>query len=490
MTKNKTAVFLVAPLIPALAYMISREVSLHYSTLLILGVIYGLVLLAGGLNFQQMIIYGLTAYLPFSKQISESFGHFGSALNFTNILVALAAASWVLAKPAQGERRWEPTPLNLPLFAFILIGIFSIFRFTLYGGDYLASACIEYSQRWGIPLLLYFVVFHIARDKATIRNLAVLIMTAVVVVALMSSIDYLTIGGGDLDDARVRGITNDPNLLAAFFNYYTFLFLGFFLVYFRRVRYWSILPLFLICFRGMMVTFSRAGYLAFFAASSAVVFIRSKIGFLLLILAAWFVFQNPVLLPRGIRYRLGQTVEKNPAPQRPAASVEDSLDPSAKARLEVWRGALWMIREHPVLGVGYSLFPNKIQHYWSGKTPIDAHNTYLLIAAEMGIPALFIFLWMIGLMFWNAFSLYGKTADLFSKSMALGFMGGIVGFVVSNLFGSRHNAQEVSSYFWILAAMVMRLKILDRKEQTLREVTEGYRRLHEVAVEATSCNIA
>ncbi|HOW59388.1 MAG TPA: hypothetical protein PLO78_06670 [Candidatus Omnitrophota bacterium] len=32
------------------------------------------------------------------------------------------------------------------------------------------------------------------------------------------------------------------------------------------------------------------------------------------------------------------------------------------------------------------------------------------------------------------------------------------------MFGSRLDSQEVSSYLWILAALIMRLRILDKRE--------------------------
>ena len=51
-----------------------------------------------------------------------------------------------------------------------------------------------------------------------------------------------------------------------------------------------------------------------------------------------------------------------------------------------------MILGNPLLGVGYGQFPFLIGNYvpwWAGK---DAHNGYILIAAEMGIPALFVFM--------------------------------------------------------------------------------------------------
>ena len=40
---------------------------------------------------------------------------------------------------------------------------------------------------------------------------------------------------------------------------------------------------------------------------------------------------------------------------------------------------------------------------------------------------------------------------------------------MSNMFGSRLDSQEVSSYFWILAALIMRLKILDQREGLLSQ---------------------
>ncbi len=466
--KRNWGLFVAGSLILVLAHIIFHELSFRYLTLLTLGIVYGLVLLGSGLSLRQAVLYMLVAYLPFGKQIGENFGHFGSAFNFTNILVGLAAASWIFGKNSEGEVRFEKTSLNLPLFIFIAFGMISIFRFVLYGRNYLSDALVDYAERWGVPILLYFIAFHNARDKRTIQNLVILMMTAVVVIGVMASLEYMNVRDKSPDASRVRIITDDPNLLSAFFNYYMFLFLGFLLVHIRRIKYWSLAPFFLISVRGMMVTFSRAGYLACTAALAAMTFVRSKVAFILLVFAAWFVWQNPVLLPAGIRYRMGQTFTTH----SPNASLEESLDPSAEMRLRIWKGALWMIKDHPWFGIGGNLFKTKISAYWSGGGSVDAHNSYILLAAEMGIPALVVFLWILGAMFWHSGRLYGTTGDLFAKSVALGFMGGIAGFIVSNFFGSRLDSAEVSSYFWILAALIMRLKVLDKKEKELNEVTE------------------
>ena len=129
----------------------------------------------------------------------------------------------------------------------------------------------------------------------------------------------------------------------------------------------------------------------------------------------------------------------------------------------IWRGAVQMIKEHPLWGVGYGAFPRFIRHYTEGKTGrIDAHNSYLLIAGEMGIPTLLVFLIVLFGIWRHTFWLYRHTNDKFFKAMALGFLGGLGGLLVANLFGSRMDAQHVTGYFWALAGLMMRARLIER----------------------------
>ncbi len=448
-----------------LAFTISKNVALSPFFLIIATLIGGAYLLMRGISRPEIITYALVAYLPFSKELAGDFGGLAMAFNFTNLLMTFVMIVWLTGKFAQDEPLWLATPLNFPILLFMGIGFISLVR-----GSYFASgewffSIIEY-KRWITPIFMFFLVLNTVKDRQTIKNLTVIMMIVTTVVGLMAIYDYMNVGEtASLDRSRIGGIADQPNMLAAFFNYYMFLPFGFFLMNMKKFKYWLLNIPFLLQFRGVMVTFSRGGYMAFALGLYAIAFFRSKFLFLLLLVATCIVYLNPVLLPAGIRYRMGQTFENRTSYVDTGEVHEADLDRSAADRVEVWKGALQMIKEQPLFGVGYGLFEPMIQYYWSGERKIDAHNTYLIIAAEMGIPALLVFLLIVLMTLGHTYGLYKRTEDPFSKALALGFIGGIFGLLMSNMFGSRLDSQEVSSYFWILAALVMRLKILDKKEK-------------------------
>lgn len=460
------SIVLMTAMALAFSYIILKDLVLPSWVMMAAVVAGGMCLFGAGINKPEVIIYVLVAYLPFSKVLAGDFGGLAMALNLTNLLMLFIFFVWMSGKFSAGEPLWLSTPLNLPIILFTLAGCISVIRGNYFGSDYLWLAIVEF-KRWITPILLYFLVLNTVKDRGTIRNVVTIIIIVSTVVGLMAIYDYIEVGDVSLEKARIGGIAGHSNSLAAFFNYYVFLPIGFFLLNTHRAQYWLLWVPFLIQFRGIMVTFSRGGYIAFAFGLYALAFFRHKALFIILLLAACLSLLNPILLPAGIRYRMSQTFTK-PVSYADAVTspnqTGEALDGSARGRLEIWKGALRMIKEQPVFGVGYGLFFPLIRYYWAGGFSIDAHNTYLIIAAEMGVPALLIFLFIILIVTWHTYALYRSTKDLFTKGLALGFLGGLFGLMMSNMFGSRLDSQEVSSYFWILSALIMRLRILEAKE--------------------------
>ncbi|MDP3921344.1 MAG: O-antigen ligase family protein [Candidatus Omnitrophota bacterium] len=462
--ENIKTYFLMGIIATIFAYIVLKEVSLPSYVLISAGLIGGIILIVQGISKPHVITYVLVAYLPFSRILVGDFSGAAQSLNMTNVLMIFIIVAWISGKYAEGEPPWLSSPLNGLIFMFMVFGLVAVYRGVTHSSANYWDVLTQY-KRWITPLILYFLVLNTVKDKKTIRNIIGIMIIVTTLVGLMAIYDYIEIGEvSTLEKSRVGGIAEHSNSLAAFFCYYMFLPFGFFLMNMHRPKYWLLLVPFLIQFRGIMVTFSRGGYLAFALGLYAAAWFRSKFLFIVLLGLTGLAVLNPIILPAGIRYRMMQTINKDVSYIETAEELEGSLETSSKTRVEVWKGAVKMIAEYPMLGVGYGLFYYRISPYWEQNRPIDAHNSYIIIAAEMGIPALLNFLLIVLVTIWMAYSLYARTKDPFSKAVALGYLGGLFGLLMSNMFGSRLDHLEVAGYFWILAALVQRLRIIDGRE--------------------------
>lgn len=447
--------------------VIMKEIALPQPIILAMGGLGLLGLLMVGLQYPEIPLYVLVAYIPFSRLLVGDFGTQATAFNMTNILMGWVFLAHALRQMSRGQPLFQGTPLNRVILLFCVMGAASLMRASWSFGSWYMGEYIIQLKRWLTPMGFYFLTLWVVRDRKVLKTVAVVIMVAVTMVALMSIREYMYQDDSSFDESRVGGIVEHSNTLGAFFVYYMFLFAGFFLVYPKKLKVWMLLIPFLLCFRGIMVTFSRGAYLACAFGGLAAAFFRSKALFLGVILMGLFAVTNPWMLPPGIRYRLGQTVV-NQAALHEGADLTQTLEMSSALRIHIWRGAAQMIKDYPLWGVGYGAFPRYISSYTQGVIGyMDAHNSYLLIGAEMGIPTLVIFLLLLFMAMWYTYWLYRHTNDLSVQAIALGFLAGLFGLLVANMFGSRMDSQEAAGYFWVLSGLIMRGVLLER--QRIRE---------------------
>ncbi|MBI4342292.1 MAG: O-antigen ligase family protein [Candidatus Omnitrophica bacterium] len=449
-----------------LAALVLKEGSIP-SMMLLAGVAAcGLGFVRWGWRSPELGLYALIAYIPFSRIMVGDFGLGIPGFNLTNLLTAWLLLTCLLAYRANGRVWLEMTPLHGVLLGFIALYLFALVRAAwAYGGWYFWDYLYAMKQILA-PMAFFFLAFWIVRDIRTIKTVAALLMTATVLIALISVWDYLTRGSGDLNWVRVRTIAREPNVLGTFFVTYLFLYAGFFLTLWPSRRGWLMLIPLLACARGIMVTFSRGAYLACVAGGLTIAWVRSKRLFLAVLALLILAIANPALLPAGIRYRLEMTLERH-EPIGASEPLTQRLDPSATNRIKIWRGALAMIQEHRWWGVGFGAFPKHVGYYSHGEAPaIDAHNLYLLYAAEMGIPTLLVYLLLLLMALHYAVRLYRLAEDPAIQAIALGVSGGIAAWAGANFFTFCMDAQEAVGYFWILLALVMRGLQLTNKAST------------------------
>lgn len=407
----------------------------------------------------------LVAYVPFSQNLIGQFGSTIIGLNLSNILMFIVIIGWIFNAKGKNESIFTRCSLNPLIMLFCLWGLFSVFRTNyLYADYYFSANLFILFKRWLAPILLYFVGLNMVKDKQTFKKVLFVIMLVTFFIGLMATKEYMVFGDrGSIERSRIGGVFGNPNILGAFLVYNMFFFLSFFLFYAQQLKYWFIMVPFLICFRGIMVTFSRGAYLAFAFAALMVVFFKSKLLFVLMIIALAVLITVPGLFPEGIRYRMASTFGGE---KTISTNVNDVTDKSAEIRLKVWDGATKMIKDQLLLGVGYGMFPYMIGNYAPGLEGTDAHNLYLIITAEMGIPMLVIFLIIIFMLFKKSLWLLKNSHDKYFKAFALGMIGSLSGLLIANLLGSRLlYSEELSSYFWLLAGFLMRAIIINKNKQ-------------------------
>lgn len=143
-----------------------------------------------------------------------------------------------------------------------------------------------------------------------------------------------------------------------------------------------------------------------------------------------------------------------------------------QTRLAVWSGGLKMIADHPIFGVGLDNYRIATPTYVDfTKIPVGesgfrvAHNSYLEIAAELGLPALLVFVGILVSTFRSLGRVYRaamSSGDEFLRRVALGMQAGILGAAVAMIFVSG----QYQKMFWFSIFISACLPQLVRSEST------------------------
>lgn len=122
-----------------------------------------------------------------------------------------------------------------------------------------------------------------------------------------------------------------------------------------------------------------------------------------------------------------------------------------------------MIQTHPIFGIGLGNFKSMMALYTESSEGFDslAHNVYIETAAELGLPALAIFLGMLYSTYRNLEKVRRgtlRTGPSVLYRSAVGIQAGLVGFAVSSFFLST----EYQKLFWLMLFLSMCLFSLTR----------------------------
>jgi putative inorganic carbon (HCO3(-)) transporter len=164
-----------------------------------------------------------------------------------------------------------------------------------------------------------------------------------------------------------------------------------------------------------------------------------------------------------------------------ALAMDNPLGIAVTLRLDMWSRALAMIHDMPYTGIGLDTFPVIQSNFYPGVIigpEPHAHNLFLQIALDLGIPGLFAFLLLLLSLSYAAFKTHRQCVDPDLRALLLGAVGGSVSYVASGFLDTIWTA-KTSVLLWLLLGVVATLSVArdpSAKPRTLRALPASLRR--------------
>ena len=152
-------------------------------------------------------------------------------------------------------------------------------------------------------------------------------------------------------------------------------------------------------------------------------------------------------------------------------------------RPQWWQTALELIQKYPLTGIGLGRFRYEYQTSGPGSPPVTgegqeqynvpyhAHNIYLHIAVEHGIPSLLLFLWMVAIICQQIFA--GRQAsDFWGRGTFIGASGFLISTLVYGLADNILHQRTVLLFWLIIGIIVSGLETPPTKDKKHEETSE------------------
>lgn len=376
------------------------------------------------------------------------------------IFVPLLAARLVIYR-----RLWKPTPLDPLLAAFLLLGVLNAFIAPFYFiapdfgglvmlgrplmGMLLATSLADRACRSGsmngvllptIALALIIGVLALVSSQWTVKSLQ-----------LMFIIDLLP---------KVRDIPQigfNVNEIAGAMAFMTPLMGGLAVYYWvapvenRRDRWFRVLTSLAFCVLWLAVFLGQSRLAIFGILPVLLVFSfklvpRGRWRVAALGFVAFFTLAQIVILS-GIF---------NPQAARLAERDEDSLT----TRLLIWGSGLSILRDYPLTGAGMNAFRTPVVRTlypvpgYENRILPHAHNEWIQIGADLGLPGVLIFAGWFIVLAWMFFTIR-RHGDAKARAVALAAVGGLAAHLFYGLGDAITLWDRFAFVFWWMVGLIL-----------------------------------
>ncbi len=329
-----------------------------------------------------------------------------------NLLVVIFIWLALLVHLLDKSKLSAPAP-TLPSLLKLLLGLFAAFIVVSFINAPYKFGAFQYLSAWLSDIVLFYLVYSLcARDTKYITTLLSLFLaTALVVVGyglyqhgwelrglaeqVQQNPSLLSAMPAELQSATIaRAVAGEPfatfiyqNSFGAFLALIIPLLMG--LAVIRQKRWWIWLMVTLVSVLVLVKTGSKGAIVALILGVIIGAFAFywhrfSKLWRIVIVIIGSIVALFVLLVVVGLISDVPSCRCEGLIP------IPDSLF----VRAEYWDATVKIIRDNPLAGVGLNQFSNSYLYYKSADAGevLKAHNDYLQMASEMGIPALLVFL--------------------------------------------------------------------------------------------------
>ena len=305
----------------------------------------------------------------------------------------------------------------------------------------------------GRYVLIYYLVVNNINSTIQIKKIIWAMLTSAAVVTFYGFYQYLFgvnisvnewVDGQQFPDLKLRVFSTleNPNLLAGFL--VTMMSIGAGMGYKAatmkgRVMLFGLVTMFGVC---LILTYSRGAWLSLLAVIGVYgMLCNRKIFWLLILLPVAMLCGHDAILERIM-------------------SIVNPTDTSSTLRIALWESTTAMIMDKPLLGIGWGaywlVYPEYDFFLNNANVKIfHAHNMYLNIAAEIGIPGLITFL---SIMYGHvrlALSVLRDSFESCSAGLMLGIIAAIGGIIINGLTDYVMFNIQLSMLYWLLNGLIV-----------------------------------
>jgi len=441
---------------------------------LLLSLIVGLALVLIDLKLLLLLVSGLMVFtlfwvrfdlgvfifvvlVPLTMQLPVGIHHL-----ISYSLSGMLVFSWLIRKLVNAQTF---ASLNRDLVLFMIF-------YTLWGvvcslhSDYPSTGLFVTLRQ-----LLFFVIFYVLYDWMKSEKEISLIVNAMIAMGVIASLPAIAqVLSTEISDVflfgspmRFGGIYTGVNALGMHLSFILGIAVSKFLYVDLPKKRWFPLVLIFIISSALFFTFSRSAWLLAGVAIS-IILLRFKKG-RIFVLTAVILLIFLVLFSPQIEKFLGMI-----------ARVESGVT----NRDILWKGAIAMIRENPIFGVGPGSFRYFIVDYaprYQWRWPVvrfggimggDSHNFFLTRGAEIGVVGLALIFWFLV----NYFKIYSraihKAKVLKLEHVFFGSAAVVIGALARGFFEGKGiiggGGISFELFFWLMIAFTLKVDQLSKKE--------------------------